>query len=353
MLGIEKRRQRLAQRTTRPSAYRPQLEALESLVLPSVDVFLHPDDPSKLVIQADGGNNGVTIVQDDTLDTLSVLGYSFTSSAIAQVVVKLGGGDDILNYQLAEGTAFTNGKIVVVDPGAGNDFIRFFVLGEEAQIEADLTIDIGTKANHDLTGNDHVWMHFYGIDDAELDCKAYLGAGNDTFDTRVMDDLTNAADVTFNVKGGDNADQLEFYALKLIGDVNVAIGQGAELNVRLEGGGGADEITLMHQGTILGKLKADVYGGNGSDTIYGSIVPINLAMIESNGYLDANFYGDAGSDRMDLYVNGQIDELHYSEDELPFIHGGSGIDHYSDLMFSSMAEMISMEVLEGDLVLQL
>lgn len=332
--------------------FRPICENLEGLILPSVDVFLHPDNPNKLVIEGDGANDSVIIYQDDCDDTLEVVGHgTYTSSSIAWVVVKLGGGNDLLDYRLEDGSTFRHHKIMTIDPGAGNDVLHFFMQGEEAVIEGMLTIDVGTKASHDLTGNDLFRMYLQGIDDAEVDCNIKLGAGDDTFNTRIMDNLTHAADVTFDVDGGGNADDLEFYALKLAGDANVVIGADAELNVQLDGAGGADDITVWHQGSIFGKLKVDVNGGNGGDDIFGSFVPLDFFGFKSNGYLDANFYGDAGNDHMDLYHNGPTQSLHYSEDELPFIHGGSGIDSYTELMNSSLAEKFSMEVLDGDLVL--
>src|SRR5262245_29268222 len=102
--------------------FRPHCETLEGLILPSVDVYLHPDNPNKLMIESDGGSDGVLIYQDDCDDTLEVVGYgTFTSSSIAWIVVKLGGGNDSLDYRLEDGSTFRYHKIMTIDPGAGDD----------------------------------------------------------------------------------------------------------------------------------------------------------------------------------------------------------------------------------------
>lgn len=349
----------------KPFRSRLQLESLERRDCPSVTLSLQ--NGNTLVITGDDSGNDVHITQDDAHDTLAVTGVittpatrasangnpstslatqTFQSSKISRIVVKLGTGDDSLEYQLAPGSNYAFAKAFNINMGDGNNIVTFStgnpqmggidppgagVDGStrpqmvESQIQANLKLSICTGA-----GNDQVQINLGEITNhATAAVFARLGAGDDSFSCVSGAAIHAGGTLLVDVNGGLGNDTI--YT-----SMRGTIENQAFASVSLRGNQGDDQITVEQNSLLLGRMSVNAWGGVGNDQIGVSA----NSQDGSNGYLSVREFGDQGDDS--LTYNG----LPATNAALNLVNallaGGDGTDtaHISQTVPMSSIEMI-------------
>jgi hypothetical protein len=306
----------------KPFRSRLQVESLERRDCPSVTLTLQ--NGNTLVINGDNTNNDVQITQDDANDTLSVTAVftaplpstggsngvlgkppatlatqTFRSSQISHIVVKLGSGDDSLEYQLAPGSNYTFAKAFNINMGDGNNIVTFDTgnpqMGGDltdgntrpqmnnSQIQANLKLSICTGA-----GNDQVQVNLSEITNhAIVAVFAKTGAGDDSFSCVSDGTIHSGSALMIDGDGGLGNDTL--YA-----SVRGTVEKGAFVSISLRGGQGDDQITVDQNSLLLGRMSVSAWGGAGNDQI---TVNAN-SQAGSNGTLSVREFGDQGDDSL-------------------------------------------------------
>jgi len=301
-----------------------QVEALEDRQLPAVTLTLL-NNGTTLSIQGDAQGNWVNIDQNDAMDQLVVscqqvadmptavqLPVSlFQSSTIKKIVVNLGAGDDVLNYQL-DGQSMQWEKTLNVDMGAGNDsaYLEFRGLmimplftsqslpifqgtdpvvlpqGQPADLLAPLTIDVQGGAGDDMIQSSFGNIH------QRVTYRAAGGAGNDTLYTEESGSIDSPSNVLFDQDGGAGNDKLWVD----LGNQSLAVGTKVTVNQR--GGAGNDHLLINTKLSLLGSLSLNQSGGTGADTIE-THAQLNWS---STGNVSAVVNGDAGNDQLLVHI---------------------------------------------------
>src|SRR5262245_25342394 len=175
-----------------------QIDVLEDRLVPSVSWGFANGE---LKIKGDAQANHVTIVQNDTLDTLkvyeevashNVLIANLTSSRISAVKVSLEAGNDVLWYGLDAGTGNKFTKRVDVSLGDGNDEcdLEFGggVAGGFKTLEASLDFNVYGKA-----GADTLFAAFGAKKGGHLKLFADMGDGDDSAYADMWGDIVASA----------------------------------------------------------------------------------------------------------------------------------------------------------------
>jgi hypothetical protein len=302
-----------------------QVESLEDRQLPTVTLSLL-DNGTTLNIRGDASPESLSIVQNDGNDQLIVswrtisdvpMGIltpvsTFQSSSIKKVIVDLGGGDDVLSFQL-DGNTMQWSKTINVDLGAGNDS-AFFDFGGNLIVPfvttyglvvdggADQPIDWPTPVPADLLANLVVNVKGGARDDT-IDAvfgNVYKGltyrvsgeAGHDLLSTSVAGTMMPSAVVLIDQDGGVGHDS-ERIDLGTRGIMN-----GARVTLNQRGGAGNDQLRVVADLPLYGTLSVNQFGGMGDDTIKTHA----LMDWQSTGRLVSRIYGEAGNDQMVVRV---------------------------------------------------
>lgn len=262
-----------------------QLESLEDRCCPSaISIVGHT-----MYVMGDPGNNVVSI-QDNGRGTITATidARSRTGSNINNIVVNTGRGDDTMTYTLTG--PLQRSQRLSVNLGEGTD-------------QATLDFSQGAvNANLGLTvlgggGNDRVTAQFGRFDRSNLNCRADLGNGNDTFDATLRGAFVNRSRANFNVSGGLGNDTVAFHANATAIDVDAL----SSLYFRVFGAQGQDNISLDYAGQVRGKLNVQVSGDRDVDTLNANVT-LNSG---STGQLDAMVRGGHGTDVMSLRLTDQ------------------------------------------------
>jgi hypothetical protein len=251
------------------------VEALEDRLALSTSASL---DNGVLTVTGDGARNTVTILQNDSANTIQVTSEdgaegTFTSSQVQQINVNLHGGDDFLEWRLVKGTDLQYAKAAAIDLGAGMDqaFLTFGGgVGGAGAVRADLDIDVygGSEA-------DDLFAAFGPKTGGRLDLYADMGGGNDEAYADMWGDMTAGAQVRFDLFGGADHDTVASgnvfdSATGLWNDVDIAAG--ASLTLNLSGGTGTDSVTATYKGRLDGNLGLTANGDAGDDTVTARIL---------------------------------------------------------------------------------
>ncbi len=258
----------------------PQLEALEDRNCPSFIAFeghtllIRGDNTADTISITDSGNGTVS----GTID-----GQSATGTAIHNIVVHTGGGDDTLTYTLTN--PLTTAEHLQINMGSGKD-------------SATLDFSPGITDTHlkvDFTGgrgDDTLTTKFGPIMDSQIYFRANLGKGADMFDGSLLGNIMGDSAVRFLVQGGKGADTLGFHA------DSTNIDAGASLGVNLLGGKGDDTINFDYMGVLNGHLRLNADGGKGNDTI-NAAATLNAG---STGEFQGRVRGGPGTDKLTFNV---------------------------------------------------
>jgi hypothetical protein len=337
-----------------PQTFRPSLEVLESRCTPAVIVntgvdaggasflqILGDRKDQTLLIEDDGGSSGTSTAKvfldansnGILTDPGDVNGVTFDNIEVFDI--HLAGGSDHFTFHVT-GDYHGVHKTVIADLGSGNNDFTFTtntsdighsilggsrvaldVLGGnqndftpvhfDAISDSAVSVyeslgggaDVGPRVHHVTTPSS---ISFNGtVDNSSLDTWVDLGPGGNLFAFTLGGDVGNSspADVSVNLLGGPNADQV---ITNLTGNVNTA----SIVNVNVQLGDGNDRFTgvfdLAHfdvtntSGAVAGgTVHLTVNGGAGNDTLLvtrgDASGPATL-----DGWLDLNLNGGAGND---------------------------------------------------------
>src|SRR5216684_6324 len=203
----------------------PQLEALEDRNCPSFiaveghTLLIRGDNTADTISITDSGNGTVS----GTID-----GQSATGTAIHNIVVHTGGGDDTLTYTLTN--PLTSAEHLQINMGSGKD-------------SATLDFSPGITDTHlkvDFTGgrgDDTLTTKFGPIMDSQIYFRANLGKGADMFDGSLLGNIMGDSAVRFLVQGGKGEDTLDATATLNAGSMGEFLG-------RVKGGQGTNNLTF-------------------------------------------------------------------------------------------------------------
>lgn len=316
-------------RHARPSAFRPSLEQLDERLCLSVTVGTI-DGGHTLVITGDNAANAVTIIQNDNDNDLIVqapgVNQTFDSNQITKVVINLLGGADTLTYKLGGGSDFEFAKNILFQGGAGNDVSSFDFnndgSGGQAEVRASLSVTVNDAGVVDA---DTATVTLGKVDDVAVLVRTRLGFGNDLFNGTLAGDLSDDANVKFDLVDANDflflRGGIDKYTIKADNDVD--IDNDAVLDINVVAGTGNDTIDLAFRGEVDGLLKVRLDGGAGIDTIKANITLDD----GSDGTLDAILFGRAGNDALTFNLIDNSDNgftiLNARAD------GGLGVDSFS------------------------
>lgn len=330
-----------------PERFTPKVETLEDRCTPAVTLnvvgdtlFLTGDAGDNYIFitdRGDGGAGNLSVTTEDGVfipapetairhivintfagnDTVSyVVNNNFSSEM--NIVVGLGDGND--TFVVRAHQLMTNSRLrVTAFGGAGNDTIRgefmsnvqfgaaieWHVFGEAGNDRVGLTL-MGNLLNNsslisivDLGAGDDRWdtlIQGTVFSNAQLLLNADGGAGADIIDTVFRTDHIGGSRTRINYMGGDGDDQIRINALD-----NVDVEAAAELIFQVDGGAGADFISLDHGGRVNGVFTALLFGGIGNDTIRGT----QFLTRNSNSRRNSNIWrvnGGEGNDVLSLRI---------------------------------------------------
>lgn len=264
----------------RPVGLQLRLEVLEDRCLPTIIAQVG----TLLTITGTSGPDLIRIGDAGTGQVSVLVGpvgrqtFPQIFNNVTRIVVRTGGGDDTVHYDLLGNV--TASRSLDVDLGAGNDRFVAFLNGN----------DLGAGVNYALNvkggaGND----------------RLHVDAGNDP-DRATVAQLSEGLVLPFAQAGGNTG-----------GAPGVAIPIGAALRLALDGGSGNDTITVNYQGFIAGSpipggraanegtLAVLTNGGPGNDVIVTHIT----TDANSGGRILARELGGPGNDDLTLTVRQQ------------------------------------------------
>jgi hypothetical protein len=286
----------------RAARFVPQLEALEDRNCPS---FIAVEGHTLLIV---GDNTADTIsITDSGNGTVSgtIDGQSAMGTAINHIVVHTRNGNDTLTYTLTN--PLTTPEHLLIDMGNGTD-------------SATLDFSPGitnTRLKVDFNGHngtDTLTTMFGALTNSNVNFRANLGKGADTFDDTLLGNIVGDSAVRFLVQGGKGADTLGFHA------DTTNIDAASKLAVNLLGGKGDDTINVDYAGQLNGKFALNANGGKGNDTIDANVT-LNAG---SAGDFVGHVRGGPGTDTLTFNV---IDNSGGTADvdALLFAHAGDTV----------------------------
>jgi len=247
----------------------------------------------------------VSIVQDDDNDVLTVYDTAtpittVPSHQIKKIYVNLQDGDDAFFYGTPNGAKRVDfDKKVKIDLGAGNDdaLIDFRGGGIGGKVVIFAKLDIQVKAGD---GDDELVTHFNQMQGAAVSLSADMGNGDDTFFGGIWGDLSQGANVKFDVRGNKGYDSLSMwntfdnsaYSYDSI-DIN-----NSTLDIHLDGGDQDDQLSVLQSGQINSRYKLRIDAGTGADTA-GAYIALQPGSV---GNVQAQVKGQGGDDNLDLEI---------------------------------------------------
>lgn len=271
-------------------------------------------NPSTKTLTIDGTDQAdvVAITQNDASNRIIVdLGQSmavsqhFAAHQVARVVVRLGDGDDELEYKTV-GNVW-NRKEIRIDFGNGDDTgsIRWAEDGGVARSRLNLSVQGGEGS--DAFGARIGRRGFATITNVRAD----MGAGDDGFVVQALNSDAALADLIIDAIGGDGDDDLQYFA-------SGSLARTAKSTIRLDGRAGDDSLTFNNQGEINGELKAALLGGLGNDSIHAAAVEG-----AGSGSYRMRAVGDEGDDHFSIDVRAAGNGTYRTQ---AIVDGGAGKD---------------------------
>ncbi len=336
--------------------FNDNLERLESRIAPAVvlsivdldgdgaadDIRIVGDSHKNIVTIDDNGADTLTISIDadgngDTTGKhdLAPTPFTFSSGSVA-VEVKLGGGNDVLNYTV-KGNLSASTRLLTADLGAGNNTFTF----------STGTFDVfnTSRVGLDITGStktDTVTIDFDEVRKSVVTVSLNLGKGNDTagVDFDRIDD-GSSVDVVADLGSGTNTITLDLQ--------EVGFGDRGTVNADVTGGSGKDTVTLnLHDdigdGTKASSVsfKADLGGGN--DVFTGNLDYAGYVFrVDDHSVASIVVKGGTGNDSLSVKGAGATGTIRLDPDSHLSIdlQGGAGNDTVSvDLGKTDAVELI-------------
>jgi hypothetical protein len=218
--------------------------------------------------------------------------------------------------------------------GSGTDAVTVWVDG----VQADVTIDdpVTKVVLFGRSGQDVVSYNLTGsfTDGTDRNVVIFLGNQDDTFTADLNGSIGADSDVTLKVYGCNGEDNL---SVSGAGTVDSPWSVDGHLTVRLFGGNGKDTVDVNYNGLISGTFDLFVGGGNGKDFLRGNVTAVD----GSTGELNAKVCGSNGVDDVGLIVaaDGSPDLTVNAE-----VHGGLGKDVFDPAAISSNVDIVDPQV---------
>lgn len=290
-------------------AFCPQLERLENRWCPAVDVSVIG---RTMFIRGDAGGDTITIT-DNGIGGISgaIVGPGGTDTAagtnIQNIYVFGNDGNDIVNYTLTGVLNQRRNMFVYLGNGddqanlnfnAGLDTSFLYVVVTGWNGDDQITADLGSVNRSTVTfleylqrNNDTTTYRFNGLIDTSIvtafaDCgyenddfnidlnnvnssrvsiSAWLSAGNDTMDARLLGVFTGNSVVAINTWDGYGNDTVTYQA------TGANVGTGTVLSLNTYSYQGNDLVNLTYSGIVDGWLSMNVAGGMDSDNFTANI----------------------------------------------------------------------------------
>jgi hypothetical protein len=204
---------------------------------------------------------------------------------------------ETLDSRVLPASVTASGGTVVIDGGSGRDAIAIVDNGT-GQV-GNLTVTVNGKTQVPPVAADAVQITAGGGNDVvsyrlagpmtgtAMRITTKLGPGHNRFRATIAADLQAGADLTFDTRGGADADLIQLSAL-----AGVDIARGAGLTFDARGNGGPDRIGTTYSGRIDGALFESLHGNQGDDTLFSVVAPDR----GSRGTFVANQFGGADDD---------------------------------------------------------
>jgi hypothetical protein len=218
--------------------------------------------------------------------------------------------------------------------GSGTDAVTVWVDG----VQSDVTIDdpVTKVVVCAGSGQDVVSYNLTGsfADGTDRNVVVFLGNQDDTFTADLNGSIGADSDVTLKVYGGNGQDNL---SVSGAGTADAPWSVDGHLTVKLFGGNGKDTVDVNYNGLINGTFDLFVGGGNGKDFLRGEVTAVD----GSTGELNAKVCGSNGVDDVGLIVaaDGSPDLTVNAE-----VHGGLGKDILDPSVISSNVDIIDPQV---------
>jgi hypothetical protein len=336
-------------RRTRPGVHELSARTVPAVVLTKLD--LDGDGAADDVrIVGDAGNNAVTLTDNgSTSVTIKIDAngdgvitdkggdledvFAFTSDSWV-LDVRLGGGNDRLNYDVA-GVMGASARTILADLGSGADHFGFLTQAAvtgSSRLAFDVTAGSGADSGEigflDTivgssvsvrtdwgTGGDQVFMVFGGAIDAgaAVDVHTDLGGGANSlgvgFD-RVGG--TDAATADLVVLGGAKSDDVR---VSFEDDVGNGV-KASRLNVVADLGAGSDDFEAAFRANAFwvdnnSQVSVAARGGAGTDTLRAHTMGDGFCRIDAGGLLAVHLDGGVGVD--DVAVDFSVPDSWYLE----------------------------------------
>ena len=226
-------------RSSRPESFVPGLEPLEDRLLPAVKLIPNAAT-GRLVIRGGNGDNRIRIIDNGT-------------AGVNNVTV-------VVNHRTMLPNITVTG--IVVREGAGNDTVTYNLNG---------TLATGTSRT----------------------VIADLGPLTSAFAAKLHSGLNTRSNLTLQVNGGIQADNISVSATAGIGIAN-----GATLNMELTGGPGDDTISTNYRGLLVGAINLFEEGSAGNDLLQNQVT-LNPGSL---GSYSAQVFGGLGDDTVTMHV---------------------------------------------------
>ena len=230
--------------TRTKNQFRPTLDVLEARECLSATAFL--DGHTLHVIGTDAAET-VDVYQTESQDKLSVfvdhVQLFFNPGHLNRVHIDLKGGDDVLTYRFNDGPV-SHDRTINIDLGGGRDRALLYFDrsiydpkapgGAYGNIPGGMAIHAALNVRVDAgSGNDDVSAWFGPVENGQVNCRLFLGDGNDVGRVYLNGGVSADSAVDFIVRGQEGDDQVG--AKVDLGGVIAG-----ELRIQARGGAGHD-----------------------------------------------------------------------------------------------------------------
>lgn len=235
----------------------PRVEALEDRLVPALTIrqvggLLRITGEDKLndFIQI---NDAGTTAPGSVVVVANAQSY-FSTSPITRIVVRTGGGNDTVTYQMVRQLAAGNVRNIRVDTGNGHDTVTMNLAGLFASTSSmRIAAHLGAGADTFNLNAPSIIVQL----NAFLSVDSFSGGGNDQTNLNLATRVDGA--IFIRLRGEDDHDRFE-------ANGGTAPGSTGFLGVRLDGGEGLDVMAPnLQKGSVFDTVRLNLVADGGPD----------------------------------------------------------------------------------------